>query len=209
MNFNPVVGMSHEKLSPTDLQKALDAYCTAIPLITIIESEIPRTLPPTGAGKLDFTSFNRFREMWLWIDRLLWRAIILASKTCPVNPTGSNDDGILWKLLSHYRTCSTYWPTKFKTEHRSIVAVLHLRALVIRAQISRHRQVLDKPPAWMGDARAVIADYRAILSVCTRFPKAGERNVQVEEFVDLCVAVWEASGAIGDHAGWVIDVSPL
>lgn len=31
--------------------------------------------------------------------------------------------------------------------------------------------------------------------------------MKVEDFVDLCVAVWEASGAVGDHAGWVIDVS--
>lgn len=29
----------------------------------------------------------------------------------------------------------------------------------------------------------------------------------VEEFVDYCVAAWESGGAIGDQAGWVIDVS--
>lgn len=45
-----------------------------------------------------------------------------------------------------------------------------------------------------------------MLNVSTKFPRAGERNVLVEEFVDLCVATWEASGAVGEHAGWVLDV---
>ena len=45
-----------------------------------------------------------------------------------------------------------------------------------------------------------------MLDITTKFPRAGERNVLVEEFVDLCVATWEASGAVGEHAGWVLDV---
>jgi hypothetical protein len=55
-------------------------------------------------------------------------------------------------------------------------------------------------------ARSVVQEYRAILTVSTHFPRAGEKNVKVENFVDLCVAVWEASGEVGDHANWVIDV---
>ena len=45
-----------------------------------------------------------------------------------------------------------------------------------------------------------------MLNVSTMFPRAGERNVLVEEFIDLCVATWEASGAVGEHVGWVLDV---
>lgn len=209
--------MSHEKLSPSEPEKALQTYNTAIPILTIVESEIPRTLPATGTGKLDFSSFTRFRELWLWIERLLWRAIILASRTCALshiqNQT-TEDTKLLWKLFSHYRTCSIYWPNKFNTEHRSTVAVLHLRALVLRARIlsssAPERSSLDvdkPPPGWLSDARSVVQEYRAILGVSAGFPKAGARNVKVEDFVDLCVAVWEAGGAIGDHAGWVIDVS--
>ena len=52
----------------------------------------------------------------------------------------------------------------------------------------------------------MIQEYRSVLDVSTRFPRASERNVLVEEFVDLCVATWEASGAVGEHAGWVVDV---
>ncbi|TFY78584.1 hypothetical protein EWM64_g5428 [Hericium alpestre] len=61
-------------------------------------------------------------------------------------------------------------------------------------------------PAWLPAARRAVREYRDILSVCTHFPRAGERNIKVEEFVDLCVAVWVASGASGEHAGWVIDI---
>ncbi|KAL0066998.1 hypothetical protein AAF712_005987 [Marasmius tenuissimus] len=58
----------------------------------------------------------------------------------------------------------------------------------------------------MHTARSVIQEYRAILNVSTTFPKAGERNHKVEDFVDLCVAVWEASGGVGEYTGWVLDV---
>src|ERR1700683_2479759 len=100
--------MSHEKLSPSEPEKALKAYSTALPIITIVESEIPRALPAPGTGKLDFSSFTRFRELWLWTERLLWRAIVLASRTCALNQTRNhpNDDNnkLLWTLFSHYRT---------------------------------------------------------------------------------------------------------
>ncbi|KAG6885786.1 hypothetical protein C0993_009891 [Termitomyces sp. T159_Od127] len=43
-------------------------------------------------------------------------------------------------------------------------------------------------------------------NTCTSFPRAGERNLRVEDFVDLCVGIWEADGARGEGAGWVIDI---
>ena len=200
------IGMSHEKLSPTEPGVALDAYCAALPLLATVESEIPRAIPPKYPG--DFTCFDRFRELWIWVDRLLWRAVTLAAQTCPVNDI---QDERLWKFLSHYRTCSAYWPPKFNTEHRSTVATLHLRALHARARTFASAyspmQASEKPPVWIGEARAVVNDYRAILTVSTHFPRAGERNAPVEDFVDLSVAIWEAGGAVGDQAGWVIDVS--
>lgn len=54
--------------------------------------------------------------------------------------------------------------------------------------------------------RKVVHEYQAILGKSTHFPKAGERNTPVEEFVDLCVAGWEAGGASADQANWVLDV---
>jgi len=55
-------------------------------------------------------------------------------------------------------------------------------------------------------ARRAIQDYRDILNAGTHFPRAGERNVKVEELTDLCVAVWEAGGSKSRDAAWVMDV---
>ncbi|EEB98972.1 hypothetical protein MPER_01424, partial [Moniliophthora perniciosa FA553] len=104
-----------------------------------------------------------------------------------------------------------YWPSEFRTSHRSTISVLYLRALALRyrsTHVPAQTSISEspKPPAWMHTARSVVQEYRAILSKSTKFPRAGERNYKVEDFVDLCVAVWEASGGIGDYTGWVLDV---
>jgi len=92
----------------TNPEKALQAYSIVLPILSIVESGIPCTLPATGTGKPDFSSFTRFRELWLWVvERLLRRSIVLASRTCVLNPIqGRNEDRLLWTLFSHYRTCS-------------------------------------------------------------------------------------------------------
>lgn len=46
-----------------------------------------------------------------------------------------------------------------------------------------------------------------VLSVATVFPRAGEINHKVLDFVDLCVAIWEKGGQSEDEASWVIEVS--
>lgn len=101
------------------------------------------------------------------------------------------------------------WPVTFRTVHRSTISVLYLRALILRHSPTFTTAISgsEKPPQWLHTARFVTTDYRAMLSVCTTFPRAGERNIKVEDFVDLCVGIWETSGAIGDHAGWIMDVS--
>jgi hypothetical protein len=206
--------MSTEKLYPNDPQKALDTYAAAFPTLTIIESELV-SVAPTSMGKIDFSSFTRFREVWRWVERLLWRAIVLASKTYNIHhdhkQTLCQKHDSLWTWLDHYSSCSVYWPSEFRTSHRSTISVIYLRALVLRhsstpALTQTSISETPKPPAWMHTARSVIQEYRAILSKSTKFPRAGERNYKVEDFVDLCVAVWEASGGIGDYTGWVLDV---
>ncbi|KAL0569229.1 hypothetical protein V5O48_012743 [Marasmius crinis-equi] len=208
-------GMAHEKLHPTETRKALDIYAAAFPILTIIESELVSGVAPTSLGKIDFSSFTRFREVWRWVERLLWRAIVLASRLLNIhhdhktNHCRLNDS--LWTWLDHYSSCSVYWPSNFRTSHRSTISVLYLRAVVLRHTSTHYATYTSisespTPPPWMHTARSVIQEYRAILSVSTRFPRAGERNYKVEDFVDLCVAVWEASGAVGDYTGWVLDV---
>ncbi|KAJ7854317.1 hypothetical protein B0H14DRAFT_2756738 [Mycena olivaceomarginata] len=202
-------GMSNEKLYPAEPDKALAVYSTALPLLSQTASELIST-PITSAsssGKVNFASFTRFRELWRWVEYLIWRAVALGARICDI--TREDTHNVLWSWLAHYSLCSAAWPAAFRPAHRCTVSSLYIRALVLRNRIPLPllpTVEVGKPPRWLHTARAVIQEYRAILSVCTRFPRAGERNVKVEEFVDLCVAVWEASGAVGDYAGWVIDV---
>ncbi|KAJ3986517.1 hypothetical protein F5890DRAFT_984310 [Lentinula detonsa] len=209
-------GMSHEKLFPDKPRKALETYSAAFPLLTIVETELASTFAPvlTSTGKIDFSSFTRFREVWRWVERLLWRAIVLSSRIFNVHHdhkvTSCRESDSLWTWLEHYSSCSVYWPSNFRTSHRSTISVIYLRALVLRHGSETSLPALvgtaRKSPHWMNTARSVIQEYRAILNVSTKFPKAGERNHKVEDFAEQCVAVWEASGAVGEYGGWVLDV---
>ncbi|KAG9312488.1 hypothetical protein JVU11DRAFT_6875 [Chiua virens] len=197
-------GMCHEKLNPRNRELAIQAYATAIPLLTIIEFEIPRTLTAQSSP----SSFSQYRELWRWVERLMFRAITLLARTRHLD----DREGLIWNLFTHYESCSPHWSPMFRTSHRSAVAVLHLRALTIRFRApspppspSSCLQP-EKPLQWLNTARSIINEYRTILDKSTHFPKAGERNVKVEDLVDLSVAVWEASGAIADRAQWVIDI---
>lgn len=198
--FNFVcLGMSHEKMHPENLEEPFKVYSKANTLLSSLESEIPRSVPTTPTGT-SLSSFTQYRELWRWVDRLLWRKIVIAARI-------STDDQVLLALFQQYQACSAHWISTFRPEHRSVVAVLHLHFFISRASSSNKFQ--SKHPSWLSGARSVIQDYRSVLSSSTNFPSAGERNVKVEDFLDLCVAVWEASGAVGEHAGWVVDVSVL
>ncbi|CDO73869.1 hypothetical protein BN946_scf185016.g26 [Trametes cinnabarina] len=117
------------------------------------------------------------------------------------------ENGALWQLLQQYHACSAHWPPLYRAEQRTVVGVLHLRALILKAKAgTRPKTSSDRPHRWISTARSVVQECRAILSVSTSFPRAGERNVKVEDLVDLSVAAWEADGAVGEYAGWVIDV---
>lgn len=63
--------------------------------------------------------------------------------------------------------------------------------------------------AWITEARTLLEEYRPVLAASTHFPRAGERNVKVEEYADGVMAVWERSGARGSEAKWAIEVCSL
>lgn len=196
--------MCLEKLHPENPELAVQAYATAVPLLNVIEFETPRSLTAQASP----SSFSYYRELWRWVERLMFRAITLLARTRHLD----DQEGLIWNFLTHYESCSPHWPPTFRTSHRSIIAVLHLRALIIRFRAPSHpvtpspSRQSEKPPQWLNTARSIINEYRTILDKSTHFPKAGERNIKVEDLVDLSVAVWEASGAIADRAQWVIDV---
>ena len=141
--------MSYEILFPENSTHALASYSAAIPLLTIVESEITSAVAPTVTGKLDFASFTHFRELWRWVERLIWRAVILALRTSNVH----QNDASLWTWLNHYSSCSAYWPSIFRTAHRSAILVLYLRALIIRYGHDPSISPRAKPPAWLHTAR--------------------------------------------------------
>jgi hypothetical protein len=216
-------GMSLEKLSPADTSAILSAYLSATQALSTIEGNFALSIPPNSlhspsSGTVHVTnpSFTRYRELWRWVERLLRRTIIAASRTCSLN---GEQESILWTLFSQYQTYSTYWPQTFRAKHRSTVAVLFIRALVLRARLTEHLPFIlhahfrpansDVPVTPSTVARRAIQDYRDILNSSTRFPKAGECNIHVEELTDLCVAVWEAGGCKSSDAAWVMDVSVL
>ncbi|EKM51123.1 uncharacterized protein PHACADRAFT_263113 [Phanerochaete carnosa HHB-10118-sp] len=199
-------GMSHERLSPQEPQKALAAYMRAIPLINAVLPEIQRIVNPASPQVINPSSpsFARFKELWRWTERALRRAIILTAQSSDPTAEDNHVDSF-WTLQGIYRGCSAHWPATFHPELRSTIATVHLRAFVLRAQLLPSDVLRAKAPRWISTARSVLQELRSLLNVCTKFPRAGERNIRVEDLVDLCVAVWEADGAVGEYAGWAID----
>ena len=235
--------MALERLHPTSPSIALQTYRSVFPqLFPSLKSQFTPKSPnynQKSSSKLDFTVFHQLRELWRWVERIIWRAVVLCATVYDVRKGWNGDEEIsdsnelqgggegdsLWIWLSHYTYYSAYWPSTFRTSHRSTIASIHIRALILL-----HRPSLPIPsstslsvpspspplpkftrkfsPAWLKQARLVIQDYQAILSASTTFPRAGTRNEKVEEFVDLCVAVWEVNvfGGGGGQVGWVIDV---
>ncbi|KAI0065171.1 hypothetical protein BV25DRAFT_1798883 [Artomyces pyxidatus] len=217
-------GMSYEKLTPSEQSKILTIYLTAVMSLPTIEADISRTSPPnpsqvsgSGPGRLVLASFTRYRELWRWVERLLRRAIIVAARTCAL---GSAEEPVLWALFAHYQSCSAHWPPTFRADHRSTISALHIRALVERSYLPGSPPLpastqsfsgggspeTRRTMTWLPAVRRAIRDYRDILSASTHFPRAGKRNVKVEELVDLCMAAWEASGSSAEQAAWVMDI---
>lgn len=180
--------MAYESLSQPSMINALVSYESALPLLDLIN--IPKSLP-SSSGKASVDSFTRYREHWRWVERLLWRASILSAKTQPLSHTH--------RILKVYQAHSVHWPATYRPTHRSTIAQLHLHVL-LRTYTAANKV------AWLNELRSIVTDYRVLLSATTAFPRAGEHNVKVEEFVDLCVAAWDIAGANGEQAGWVIDV---
>ena len=215
--------MSLEKIKPADTSIILSVYLSGTQALPTIESNISQSLPvnplpaqSSGTGHINNPYFTRYRELWRWVECLLRRAIMAASRTCSLS---DEQESALWTLFSRYQTCSTYWPPTFRAKHRSTVAVLFIRALVLRSRITRQPSPglhtyfrpanSDVAVTVSTVARRAIQDYRDILNASTRFPRAGERNDKVEELTDLCVAVWEAGGSKSGDAAWVSDVGTL
>lgn len=178
--------MAHEKLkNPTE---ALASYEFALPLLD--ELSVP---PANSTSPATDPSFIKYRELWRWTERLLWRVSVLASKHSSIHAALT--------YLRRYNSFTLYYPALFRAGHRGVLTVLHLKALVNIISEGKPRL------SWVTEARTLVEAYRVVLADCTNFPKAGDRNRKVEEYCDGLVAVWERIGLDGMDSRWVIDVS--
>lgn len=199
-------GMSMEKLHPESPERALETYNTALPLLAMASNQMEWSASTSDTHSANTSSlvnsaFSSTRELWRWAERTIWRGVVLSSKSGDISDRSTKTG--LWAWLEQYSTCSLRWPPTFRPRHRATVCMLHLHASVLSA----HATTSTRPTSqWLATSRAMVTDYQSVLNASTKFPKAGERNIKVEDFVDLCIAVWEAGGASGDQAPWVIDV---
>ena len=178
--------MAHEKLErPTE---GLASYELALPLLD--ELFIPRVALNSAPGP----PFTKYRELWRWTERLLWRLSVLASKHSSITTALT--------YLRKYNSFTLYYPAFFRTGHRGVITMLHMKALFDTVCEGKPKS------SWVTEARTLLEEYRVVLATCTNFPRAGDRNQKVEEYCDGLVAVWERSGADGIDSRWVIDVSP-
>lgn len=171
---------------------------------------------------------------------------VSVSGTSTPTPASSQTDSnknTLWVWLDLYGALGTTWPPLFRAKHRSTVYNIHLRAFIIRlggiapkrsSTVSNGSSSSTPTPAAVSPidssdpldretaltlALSTINAYKSVLSASTRFPRAGEKNIKVEEFVELCVVLWEAGWVYGDDKNakkqreedlgtrWIIDVS--
>jgi hypothetical protein len=184
-------GMAREKLGQDE--EALTAYEAAIP--TLNDLRIAHTAS-NNTQSVD-PSFTKYRELWRWAERLLWRASCLASRLGSIQRALS--------ICRAYATQTQYFPPSFRPNHRGVVSSLFLYGLLLTAPGYSVDSTQTKL-SWITEARTLLGEYRLVLASSTRFPRAGERNEKVEEFCDAVMAVWERSGAKGNDAGWAIEV---
>lgn len=69
-----------------------------------------------------------------------------------------------------------------------------------------HHSINTSRAQWYRECRAIAEDYQKVLGAATQFPRAGERNVDVENFVDLVMGVWERGGCVEGETEWIIEV---
>ncbi|KAG8935289.1 hypothetical protein FRC01_003040 [Tulasnella sp. 417] len=112
----------------------------------------------------------------------------------------------LWRWAERTLRGAVILSARARPYCRSAIYTLHMRALCLAPPgiEPRDPSALSKQ-AWRDEARRLASEMKVILENITEFPRAGEVNHRVLDFVDLCVAAWEKGGFDETDAGWVID----
>lgn len=190
----------------------------------------PLAASPTATDPVATTrDFTAHRETWRWVEHALYRGSLLALTTT-ANPTSTSAPTIegsafnvvpstAARWIKTYMLYEPFWPGWFRPTRRALLLRLHLRVLALASRavppplplvggVSASASAVSATDAkaterlWDDEVdRSVRRGVAALASSGRAFPKAGERRVDVEEFVASAVALWERRSANASPGG--------
>lgn len=111
------------------------------------------------------------------------------------------------------------WSPGFRPHGCRTALSLQLRALCLHPPFTpptslsinnnSTRSISSSRTTWHRDAQDCARYYQKVLESHITFPRAGERNDVVNDFVDMCMAIWERGGCMESEAPWVTEVSSI
>lgn len=114
--------------------------------------------------------FERYREAHRFVSRALTRAAVLCLRTA-ADPQRART------ILEKFHTVALSWPTSFRPNQRAAMLRMHLGALEAQAG---EQQIVD-----------ALEQGQQLLGSSTSFPRAGENNVQVQDFAIKAVRLYD------------------
>lgn len=118
--------------------------------------------------------------------------------------------------LQTYCSYAHRWTIPFRPRGVGIVHTLLLTSLALAPPFALPSSLTITNPvllpsslprsSWHRQAQSTADFYLKVLDASTKFPRAGEKNEHIHDFVDLCIAIWERGGCLESEAPWVIDI---
>lgn len=205
--------------------EALACYTEAIRLY----SDLPSLVIPLANSFLvkeaplestfNNSTFMGLREAHRWVARALCRGSVLAARQPHVDVT--------LRFVRSYHAIAQLWPSTFRPSQRSFMLKLYLSALhnsyiphpSSRASPGFQWLVFPMPSTimpngtvaqiWSREAVTAMEQGMVLLGQVTEFPKAGNINWRVVEFMQACVRLWERSGYQQSVASQAIKVNTI
>lgn len=171
-----IQGLCYELVGTSDTQRALEAYEQA--------NELMATVPNS-------TDFASRREALRWLSKALARATVISGRSDDLQRT--------LRFARAYHTIGRDWPIPFRPKQRQAMLDIYLQALQA-----------DRPPTpilrWQKETRSALIHGQRLLGGTTTFPRAGETNWAVINFIERSVELWEDGGMQQDDARQVISI---
>lgn len=207
-----IQGLCYELCQQPQAERALEAYREAtnlfasLPDLTRSFNESFLNTEPSLLRQP--SSFSTYREAHRWISRALSRGTVISARSTHLHTTLA--------FARTYHLIAREWPTSFRPRQRQVMLSIYLRVLhaaympypALPPKKGTRWFVFDKEfPAkgsmadiWLRESRAVMSQGQRLLNETTKFPKAGEVNWLVVNFIQRCVELWERSGLLEQEA---------